>query len=164
MSVKIRLKRIGAKKKPFYRIVVADSRSPRDGKVIEEIGTYNPLINTDDVKVNIEKAQEWMKNGAQPTETVRALLIREGAFGEEAQVAAQAKRTAKAEASKKKTADLAAARAEIANQKKAAEEAAAAKLAEEAKAEAVEEAAAAEPVAEEVVAEPVVEEAKPEVE
>ena len=74
MAVKIRLKRIGAKKAPFYRVVVADERSPRDGKFIEEIGYYNPLTNPVDIKINAEKAEKWLKNGAQPTETVRTLL------------------------------------------------------------------------------------------
>ena len=74
MAVKIRLKRIGAKKTPFYRVVVADERSPRDGKFIEEIGYYNPLTNPVDIKINAEKAEKWLKNGAQPTETVRTLL------------------------------------------------------------------------------------------
>ena len=74
MAVKIRLKRIGAKKNPFYRVVVADERSPRDGKFIEEIGYYNPLTNPVDIKIDAEKASKWIKNGAQPTETVRSLL------------------------------------------------------------------------------------------
>lgn len=72
--VKIRLRRMGAKKAPYYRIVVADSRSPRDGRCIEEIGTYNPLTTPSTVTVDAEKAQEWIKNGAQPTDTVKALL------------------------------------------------------------------------------------------
>ena len=72
--VKIRLKRMGAHKKPFYRVVVADSRSPRNGRNIEEIGYYNPLTNPVDIKIDAEKAQKWIKNGAQPTETVRSLL------------------------------------------------------------------------------------------
>ena len=72
--VKIRLRRMGAKKAPYYRIVVADSRSPRDGRCIEEIGTYNPLTAPATVTVDAEKAQNWIKNGAQPTETVKALL------------------------------------------------------------------------------------------
>ena len=72
--VKIRLRRMGAKKAPYYRIVVADSRSPRDGRCIEEIGTYNPLTAPATVTVDVEKAQTWIKNGAQPTDTVRALL------------------------------------------------------------------------------------------
>ena len=74
MAVKIRLKRLGAKKSPFYRVVVADERSPRDGKFIEEIGYYNPLTDPVDIKIDAEKAQKWIKNGAQPTETVRSLL------------------------------------------------------------------------------------------
>ena len=74
MAVKIRLKRMGAKKSPFYRIVVADSRFPRDGRFIEEIGTYNPLTSPAEIKVDAEKATKWIKNGAQPTETVKALL------------------------------------------------------------------------------------------
>ena len=74
MAVKIRLKRLGAKKTPFYRVVVADERSPRDGKFIEEIGYYNPLTNPVDIKIDADKAQKWIKNGAQPTETVRSLL------------------------------------------------------------------------------------------
>lgn len=78
MAVKIRLKRIGAKKKPFYRIVVADARSPRDGRFIEEIGTYNALATPAEVKIDAEKAKTWLKNGAQPTDTVRALLKKTG--------------------------------------------------------------------------------------
>ena len=74
MAVKIRLKRIGAKKVPFYRVVVADERSPRDGKFIDEIGYYNPLTDPADIKINAEKATKWIANGAQPTETVRTLL------------------------------------------------------------------------------------------
>ena len=74
MAVKIRLKRLGAKKNPFYRVVVADERSPRDGKFIEEIGYYNPLTDPVDIKIDREKAEKWLNNGAQPTETVRTLL------------------------------------------------------------------------------------------
>ena len=74
MAVKIRLRRMGAKKAPFYRVVVADSRYPRDGRFIEEIGYYNPLTNPADIKINAEKATEWIAKGAQPTETVKALL------------------------------------------------------------------------------------------
>ncbi len=80
MAVKIRLKRMGAKKAPFYRVVVADSRFPRDGRFIEEIGTYNPLTDPQEIKIDNEAAQKWMKNGAQPTDTVRALLKRSGAI------------------------------------------------------------------------------------
>ena len=76
--VKIRLRRMGAKKNPFYRIVVADARSPRDGRCIEEIGTYNPLTEPATVSVDVEKAQTWIKNGAQPTDTVRGLLKKAG--------------------------------------------------------------------------------------
>jgi len=72
--VKIRLRRIGAKKKPFYRIVVADSHRARDGRFIEEIGTYNPLANPAEIKVDTAKAKDWISKGAQPTDTVRALL------------------------------------------------------------------------------------------
>ncbi|MDU7890482.1 MAG: 30S ribosomal protein S16 [Finegoldia magna] len=80
MSVKIRLKRMGAKKKPFYRIVVADSRSPRDGKFIEEIGYYNPLVEEKTVKVDSEKVQQWIKNGAKPTDTVDRLFKNNGVY------------------------------------------------------------------------------------
>lgn len=72
--VKIRLRRMGAKKEPYYRIVVADSRFPRDGRCIEEIGTYDPLTEPATIAVDAEKAQQWIKNGAQPTDTVKALL------------------------------------------------------------------------------------------
>ena len=74
MAVKIRLHRVGAKKAPFYRVVVADSRYPRDGRFIEEIGTYNPLVEPSEFKVDAEKAKKWIANGAQPTDTVKALL------------------------------------------------------------------------------------------
>lgn len=78
MAVKIRLKRMGAKKSPFYRVVVADSRYPRDGRFIEEIGTYNPLVEPSEIKIDGEKAAAWIKNGAQPTDTVKALLKKVG--------------------------------------------------------------------------------------
>lgn len=78
MAVKIRLKRMGAKKKPFYRVVVADSRSPRDGRFIEEIGFYNPVSEPAEVKINDEKAVKWLKNGAQPTDTVKDLFKKHG--------------------------------------------------------------------------------------
>ena len=74
MAVKMRLKRLGAKKAPFYRVVVADERAPRDGKFIEEIGYYNPLTTPAEIKIDAEKATKWLNNGAQPTETVRSLL------------------------------------------------------------------------------------------
>ena len=72
--VKIRLRRMGAKKAPYYRVVVADSRAPRDGRFIEELGTYDPMAETDKIKVNMEREQYWIANGAQPTDTVRGLL------------------------------------------------------------------------------------------
>lgn len=78
MAVKIRLRRMGAKKSPFYRIVVADSRYPRDGRFIEEIGTYNPLTEPATVTVDAEAAKKWLANGAQPTDTVKALLKKNG--------------------------------------------------------------------------------------
>ena len=78
MAVKIRLRRMGAKKAPFYRIVVADSRYPRDGRFIEEIGTYNPVATPTEVKVDADKAKQWIANGAQPTDTVKAILKKEG--------------------------------------------------------------------------------------
>ena len=78
MAVKIRLRRMGAKKNPFYRIVVADSRYPRDGRFIEEIGTYNPVVTPIDVKIDADKAKQWLSTGAQPTDTVKALLKKEG--------------------------------------------------------------------------------------
>ena len=78
MAVKIRLRRMGQKKAPFYRIIVADSRSPRDGRFIEEIGTYNPLANPSEIKVDAEKAQKWVPTGAQPTETVKELFKKNG--------------------------------------------------------------------------------------
>ncbi|MBQ9413847.1 MAG: 30S ribosomal protein S16 [Clostridia bacterium] len=78
MAVKIRLRRMGAKKAPFYRIVVADSRYPRDGRFIDEVGYYNPLTDPAELKVDAEKVQKWIGNGAQPTDTVKALLKKAG--------------------------------------------------------------------------------------
>ncbi|MCI3029671.1 30S ribosomal protein S16 [Desemzia incerta] len=78
MAVKIRLKRMGSKRKPFYRIVVADSRSPRDGRFIEEIGYYNPIVEPVQVKIDEESVLKWLSNGAQPSDTVRNILSREG--------------------------------------------------------------------------------------
>ena len=78
MSVKIRLKRMGSKKRPFYRIVVADSRSPRDGRCIETVGTYNPLTDPETVTLKEEKVMNWLNNGAQPSDTVRNILSRNG--------------------------------------------------------------------------------------
>ncbi|MBS5634026.1 MAG: 30S ribosomal protein S16 [Clostridiales bacterium] len=80
MAVKIRLRRMGAKKAPFYRVVVADSRFPRDGRFIEEIGYYDPTKEPAVVKIDTEKAQKWIANGAQPTDTVKALLKKNGAL------------------------------------------------------------------------------------
>ena len=74
MAVKIRLRRMGAHKKPFYRIVVADSRSPRDGRCIEEIGHYNPMVEPADVKLDMEKVNKWISNGAQPTDRVKSII------------------------------------------------------------------------------------------
>lgn len=78
MAVKIRLKRMGAKKTPFYRVVVADSRSPRDGRFIETIGTYNPVANPAEVKIDEELALKWLQNGAKPSDTVRNLFSTQG--------------------------------------------------------------------------------------
>lgn len=106
MSVKIRLKRMGAKKRPFYRIVVADSRAPRDGRFIDTLGHYNPCVEPPDVNLDAERAQLWLSRGAQPTETASALLKKQGmlqqavAAPQEAEAAAptKRKRAAKAEA------------------------------------------------------------------
>ena len=78
MAVKIRLTRMGDKKSPFYRIVIADSRKTRDGEYVDLVGTYNPLKNPEEVKIDVEKAQRWLANGAQPTDTVKALLVKNG--------------------------------------------------------------------------------------
>ena len=78
MAVKIRLRRLGAKKAPFYRVVVADSRFPRDGRFIEEIGYYDPTKNPAEIKIDNDKAKQWIANGAQPTDTVKALLKKNG--------------------------------------------------------------------------------------
>ena len=83
--VKIRLKRMGAKKRPFYRLVVADSRSPRDGKFIEEIGYYDPLPNPATVRIDVDKVHEWMRKGARPSDVARKLLEREGILQRNAQ-------------------------------------------------------------------------------
>ena len=80
MAVKIRLRRIGAKKNPFYRVVVADSRSPRNGRFIEEIGTYDPMTEPAKINIDAEKAKAWIANGAQPTDTVKSLLKKTGAI------------------------------------------------------------------------------------
>lgn len=88
MAVRIRLRRMGAKKRPFYRVVVADSRAPRDGRFIETLGTYNPLITPAEVKLNAEKVQLWLSRGAQPSDTVRRLLARENLLPAQDQVMA----------------------------------------------------------------------------
>jgi small subunit ribosomal protein S16 len=80
MAVKMRLTRLGDKKAPFYRIVVADSRVARDAKYIDLVGTYNPIANPEEIKIDNAKAQDWIKKGAQPTETARALLVKSGAI------------------------------------------------------------------------------------
>ena len=80
MAVKIRLRRMGAKKAPFYRIVVADSRAPRDGSFIEELGYFNPVAQPEKLEINVERAQYWLAKGAQPTDTMRALLKKGGAL------------------------------------------------------------------------------------
>ena len=82
MAVKLRLKRMGGKQKPFYRIVAADSRFPRDGRFIETVGTYNPLAKPAEVKIDKELAIKWLSNGAQPTDTVKALFKKEGILKE----------------------------------------------------------------------------------
>ena len=78
MAVKIRLTRMGDKKSPFYRVIVADSRSPRDGRFIDTIGTYNPLTDPAEIKIDAEKAKKWLSSGAQPTETAKSLLVKSG--------------------------------------------------------------------------------------
>ena len=82
MAVKIRLRRMGAKKAPFYRVVVADSRYPRDGRFVEEIGYYDPTKEPSVVKIDADKAKDWMAKGAQPTDTVKRLLVKSGAISE----------------------------------------------------------------------------------
>jgi small subunit ribosomal protein S16 len=78
MAVKLRLKRMGAKKRPFYRIIAADTRAPRDGRFIEEIGYYNPISQPPEIKIDPDKAHKWIESGAQPTDTVRSLLKKAG--------------------------------------------------------------------------------------
>ena len=85
MAVKLRLKRMGSKQKPFYRIVAADARSPRDGRFIEVVGTYNPIRKPAEVKVDEEKALKWLNNGAIPTDTVRSILSKEGVMAKYAE-------------------------------------------------------------------------------
>lgn len=83
MAVKIRLTRMGDKKSPFYRVVVADARSPRDGKYIDLLGTYNPLTNPAEIKIDNAKAEKWLKNGALPTETAKSILVKSGVIKSE---------------------------------------------------------------------------------
>lgn len=78
MAVRIRLTRLGDKKSPFYRVVVADSRTSRDGKVIDKLGTYNTLVDPAEVKIDVEKAKDWLSKGAQPTETAKTVLVKAG--------------------------------------------------------------------------------------
>lgn len=98
MAVKIRLTRMGDKKSPFYRVVVADSRAPRDGKFIDIIGTYNPLTQPADVKIDGEKAKAWIANGAQPTDTVKGLLVGAGVIPEGKKAPAKTKAVKKKKA------------------------------------------------------------------
>lgn len=89
MAVRIRLRRMGAKKRPFYRLVVADSRAARDGRVIEFLGEYDPTANPTHIKVNVERAKYWLKNGAQPSDTARRILKHAGVFGDTKETAAE---------------------------------------------------------------------------
>ena len=98
MAVKIRLTRLGDKKSPFYRVVVADSRTSRDGKVIEKLGTYDPKTDPAEIKIDTEKAKEWLVKGAQPTETAKTILVKAGV------IAATDKKTAPKSDKKKKQA------------------------------------------------------------
>lgn len=95
MAVKMRLTRLGDKKSPFYRVIVADSRAPRDGKFIDIVGTYNPLTQPAEIKLDEEKAKLWLKNGAQPTDTVKALLVGAGIITDAKKAPAKTKATKK---------------------------------------------------------------------
>lgn len=88
MAVRIRLKRMGAKKRPFYRIIVADARAPRDGRFIETLGTYNPLTEPSEVRLHEDRVRHWLTCGAQPSDPVRDILKRQGLLGSEGAVAA----------------------------------------------------------------------------
>ena len=103
MAVKLRLKRMGAKQKPFYRIIVADSRSPRDGRFIESVGTYNPRLAENKVVVNEERTLYWLVNGAQPTDTVKSLLIQTKTWASYKAPKKAAKKVEKKETTKKET-------------------------------------------------------------
>ena len=97
MAVKMRLTRLGDKKSPFYRVVVADSRKTRDGEYVDLIGTYNPLKTPEEVNIDVEKAKKWLSQGAQPTDTVKALLVKSGAI-EQKKPVSKSKKTASAPA------------------------------------------------------------------
>ena len=101
MAVKMRLTRLGDKKSPFYRVVVADSRKTRDGEYVDLIGTYNPLKTPEEVNIDVEKAKKWLSQGAQPTDTVKALLVKSGAI-EQKKLASKSKKTASEPAKKAK--------------------------------------------------------------
>ena len=102
MAVKIRLARLGNKGKPFYRVVVADSKSPRDSKHIEVVGTYNPLLNPAEIKIDAEKVNKWLANGAKPTETAKAVLVKGGVKFADMKQAPSKKITAPKKEAKKK--------------------------------------------------------------
>lgn len=128
MAVKIRLRRMGAHKKPFYRIVVADSRSPRDGRCIEEIGYFNPMVNPVDIKLDMEKVEKWIANGAQPTDRVKSIISEIKNPKEKKEVKKISKRAAKKqdeEAKAKEEAEAEAKAAEAPAEEKPQEEAAA---------------------------------------
>ena len=95
MAVKLRLKRMGSKQKPFYRVVAADSRSPRDGRFIETVGTYNPIKNPAEVAIDEEKALKWLNNGAIPTDTVKTLLSKQGVMAKYAESKVKTKKEGK---------------------------------------------------------------------
>lgn len=101
MAVKMRLTRLGDKKSPFYRVVVADSRKTRDGEYVDLIGTYNPLKTPEEVSIDVEKAKKWLSQGAQPTDTVKVLLVKSGAI-EQKKPASKSKKTASEPAKKAK--------------------------------------------------------------
>ena len=107
MSVKIRLKRMGAKKRPFYRVVIADSRSPRDGRFIETVGTYNPIAQPAEITLDEDKILAWLNNGAQPSETVRNLLSHAGILAKFAEAKAAKKSAAEKPAAEKPAASVA---------------------------------------------------------
>jgi len=169
MSMKIRLARGGSKKRPFYKIVAADSRMPRDGRFIEKLGTYNPLLpkdSEDRVKMNMERIQHWLGHGAQPTDRIARMLEAAGVLPKternnpkKAELGTKAKERLEAKAAKSEEAEAAEAPAEEAAAEAPAEEAAAEAPAEEAAAEAPAEEAAAEAPAEEAAAEAPAEEA-----